>query len=130
MFWAFEKGIFQSFCKFLNDEVETGAQLGGGRGRGLPRPFLKIEKSVLILEKKVLVVVHSWVECSVQNVALRVSRRKTPKVLPCVAFFLCFWRKVYRSALIPQNLPCPKKFLVARLWNRFLGKLGKTFKTI
>ena len=29
--------------------------------------------------------------------------------------FLCFWRKVYRSTLIPQNLLCPEKFLVARM---------------
>ena len=29
--------------------------------------------------------------------------------------FMCFWRNVYRSALIPQNLPCLEKFLVAHL---------------
>ena len=30
-------------------------------------------------------------------------------------FFLCFWQNVYRSALVPWNLPCPEKFLVACL---------------
>ena len=29
--------------------------------------------------------------------------------------FVYFWRNVYRSALIPRNLPCLEKFLVARL---------------
>ena len=29
--------------------------------------------------------------------------------------FMCFWRNVYRSALVPQNLPCLEKFLVAHL---------------
>ena len=28
---------------------------------------------------------------------------------------MCFWGKVYRSAVIPQNFTCPEKFLVARL---------------
>ena len=106
-FGAFEKGIFQSFCKFLSDEVETGAQLGGGRGRGLPRPFMKIEKSVLILEEKVLVVVHSWVECSVQSVALRVSRRKPPKVLPCVAFFFVLLTKSLSKCPNSTKPPLP-----------------------
>ena len=29
--------------------------------------------------------------------------------------FVCFWRNVYRSALVPRNLLCLEKFLVARL---------------
>ena len=31
--------------------------------------------------------VHPWVESSIQNVALRVSRRKNSKVFPCGVFF-------------------------------------------
>ena len=30
-------------------------------------------------------------------------------------FFLCFQHMYYRNALIPQNLPYPKKFLVVLL---------------
>ena len=29
--------------------------------------------------------------------------------------FVCFWWNLYRSALVPRNLPCLEKFLVARL---------------
>ena len=29
--------------------------------------------------------------------------------------FVCFWRNVHRSALVPRNLFCLEKFLVARL---------------
>ena len=28
---------------------------------------------------------------------------------------MAIWRNVYQSALIPQNFPCPEKFLIARL---------------
>ena len=31
---------------------------------------------------------------------------------------MVIWRKVYQSALIPQNCPCPEKFLIARLEER------------
>ena len=51
---------------------ELGAQLEGGRGRGIPCPFLKREKkypdflksSVLILEKKLPVCVYLWLSNS------------------------------------------------------------------
>ena len=60
--------------------------------------------------------IHLWIEFSVQNVDLRVSRRNNSKILPGGAFvFLCFWLNVYRSVLIPQNLFLLGKFLVARL---------------
>ena len=80
-----------------------------GGGRSLQCPFLKIEKSALILEKGSNCL-HSWVESSIQNVVSRVSRRKKLQNV-----FRMFLTKVYRSALIPQNLPCSEKFLVACL---------------
>ena len=30
------------------------------------------------------------------------------KLCSCVVFYLCFWRNVYRSALVPPNLPALK----------------------
>ena len=36
-------------------------------------------------------------------------------MFPCCFPFLCFWRNVYWSALVPCNLLCPEIFLVARL---------------
>ena len=47
-----------NFCFFFCKEAYfyAGAQLGGGRGGGLPRPFLKTKKSALILELNALIV--------------------------------------------------------------------------
>ena len=66
--------------------------------------FLKKKK------KKDAGCVHLWVKFSNQNVILT-----NFKIFPYRVFFLCFCRNVYRSALVPQNLPCPEKFLVAYL---------------
>ena len=46
---------------------------------------------------------------------LRVSRGKNRKLLPAGPFFILLLVNVYRSRVIPRKLPCPKKFLVARL---------------
>ena len=59
--------------------------------------------------------VHPWVESSIQNTILRGCRKKCSKIFPWGAFLVCFWRKVYWSALILQNFPCPETFLVAHL---------------
>ena len=67
-----------------------GNQGGGG---GLPYPFLKIEKKSRDFRKKGPNCVHPWVESSIQNVVLRVSRRKSSKIFPCWAFFLQFSMK-------------------------------------
>ena len=57
--------------------------------------------------------VYLWIE--IQSIALRVSSRKNSKNLPCGTFFFVrFWQNVYCTALIPQNLLCPEKFLIAR----------------
>ena len=59
--------------------------------------------------------VHSWFASFIENAVLRVSGGKSSKIFPCWGFCLCFWRKVYWSALVPQNLPCRETFLVTRL---------------
>ena len=82
---------------------------------GLPCPFLKFEKSALILAKKGPNSVHLWSTYSIQNLILRVSKRKNSKIFLRGCFFLCFIQIFYRSVLIPQNFPCPEKFQVARL---------------
>ena len=54
--------------------------------------------------------------CSgVQNVVLRVSRRKNSKLFPCGIFFLGFLQNFYWRVLVPWNLACPEKFLVGHL---------------
>ena len=42
-------------------------------------------------------------------------RKKLQNVSQQGLSFVCFWRNVYRSALVPRNLLCLEKFLVARL---------------
>ena len=54
--------------------------------------------------------VYLWVKFSIQNVVLMVPRRKKIQNISLwVAFFLCFWRNVYWSALFPWNFHCPEK---------------------
>ena len=67
----------------FRNTILSGAQLGGGEGRS-SLPFLKIEKNALILgkkKKKTMIVSIFWVKCSIQNIVLRVSRKKAPKFL-------------------------------------------------
>ena len=90
----------------------SGAQLGGRDGGEAPQPFFENQKKALILEKKGPNCVHSWVESSIQNVVLRVSWRKSYKILPCRAFFLVFLTK---GLLKCPNFTSPESFLVARL---------------
>ena len=59
----------------------------------LPCPFFKIEESALIFEKKYPDRVHLWVKSSIQNVVLRVSRRKSAKCSPAGPFFLVLFTK-------------------------------------
>ena len=56
---------------------------------------------------------HLWVQFSIQNVVLRVSRRKNSK--KCGVFFSCVFDEMFIKPLVPQNLSCPETFLVRRL---------------
>ena len=57
-----------------------------------------------------------WVKFSIQNVVLKVARRKTLKCFACSTLLSCvFDESIHQSALIPQNLPCFEKLLVAHL---------------
>ena len=54
-------------------------------------------------EKKGHDCVHQLIKFSIQNVVLKVHRRKKlENVILEGLFFLCFWRNVYRSALVPH----------------------------
>ena len=78
--------------------------------------------------------IYLWIE--IQKIALRVSSRKNSKHLPCGTFFFVrFWQNVYCTAVIPQNLLCPEKFLIApplMLWclelRKYLKELLKYLK--
>ena len=61
--------------------------------------------------------VHHWIESSIQNIVLRVSRIKAPTFSPVESFFFCFsfFVCVYRSVLIPQNFIALKNIWL-RAW--------------
>ena len=79
-----------------NSVAITSMQLRG-EGRA-PLPFLKIEKSVLILERKPLIVsifglLFPFVDFL--STDLRVSWRKNSKMFPCVASFSCVFDEMF-----------------------------------
>ena len=80
--------------------------------------------------------VRLWVKFLILNAVLGVTRRKNLRnfSLWCLTFTCCS-ENVYRSAIIPRSLPCPKKLSVVSLYltlptsthSRFLIKyLAKT----
>ena len=58
----------------------AGPQLGQKEGGGLPCPFFENKK-------KCPDCVHPYIKFSIQNVVLRVSKRKNFEMFPCEAFF-------------------------------------------
>ena len=100
----------------IGTTIFIGIQLGG-RGRS-PLPLFENQKC-LCFGKKGPDCVHLCVEFSIQNANSRVFRWKNSKMFPCLqglfSFFLFFWQNVYCSVLVPRNLPCPEKFVIAHL---------------
>ena len=84
--WHSQKSLFNHFKGCLNkfkdiDSAKiTGLQL---RGRGENSPTLfQNRKNCLDFEKKEPDCAHLWVKLSIQNIVLRVSRRKNSKMFP------------------------------------------------
>ena len=78
-----------------------------------PAVFWKLKKMPWFWKKTVLIV--CIIVLNHQNVVFRVSSIKSFNIFPYRALSSYFYGEVYRSALIPQNLPCPENFLVAHL---------------
>ena len=62
-----------------------------GEGEASPAPFWKSRKSTLILKKSV----HPWITLSIQNVVLRVTRRKSSQIFPYGTFFSCVFNEIF-----------------------------------
>ena len=83
-----------------------------GGGRRPPLPYFGNWKEVpQFLGKNVLTGVIYGLNFPFKAPFLRVSWR----IFPAWPFFFLLQMIVYRSALIPRKLPCPKIFLVTRL---------------
>ena len=113
--------------KFINSYVKfwrkrhnrrtTKRRGRGGRGGRPPLPFFENRKKCPDFGKKGPNCVHPWVESSIQNVVLGVSRRKSSKIFPCRAFFCVFLTKSLSKCPNSTKPPLPEKFLVARLYS-------------
>ena len=64
-----------------------------GLGSRPPLPFFENRKKHPDFGKEGPDSVHLWVKYSIQNVVLRVSRRKNSKIFPAGPFFLVFLTK-------------------------------------
>ena len=86
-----------------------------------PRSFSKIGKKCPNLLRKCPDCGHQWVKFSIKNAIFKSFQAKKMEIFfPARPFFLVLQVNVYRSALIPRTLPCPKKFLVTRLYLHLL----------
>ena len=79
----------------------------GGDGGKPPLPFYENRPD---FGKKGSSCVHPWVESSIQNVVLRVSRRKSSKTIPCGAFFCVFDEKFIEMPKFHKTFPVLKNF--------------------
>ena len=79
----------------------------------------KLEEILLIWRKNVLIVVIVGRIPHLKSNFEEVPGKITGDILPARPFFLALLVNVYRSALIPIKLPCPKKFLARAWWIQF-----------
>ena len=110
--WHSQNSLFKHFQEYLGifrgiDQYSatfTSAQLGG-RGEASPVLF-ENRKKCLGFGKKGPDCDH-WVKLSIQNVLLRIPRRKNTKMDPCGASFLVFLPKYLSMCSRSINLYLP-----------------------
>ena len=73
--------------------LKPGAQLGREGGGRPPLPFFEYQKKCPDFAKKGPDCVHSYIIFTIQNVVLRVSRRKISEIFAAGLFFLEFLTK-------------------------------------
>ena len=110
------------FCLFLVQARNQKGKGGGGGGGRRGVPFRKLEIGVLIWGKNVLIVAIHGLNFSFKMLFLRVSRRENSKFSLWSFSSLCYRCNIYRTAIIPRKLPCPEKFLVMFLLDRWCQK--------
>ena len=109
------------FCLFLV-QVRNQKDKEGEGGEVSPTLFRKLEIGVLIWGKNVLIVAIHGLNFSFKMLFLRVSRRENSKFSLWSFSSLCYRCNIYRTAIIPRKLPCPEKFLVMFLLDRWCQK--------
>ena len=100
---------------------KPGAQLGGGGwggGGGGEGGGGEASPALFWNSKKCPDCVHLWVKFSIQNVVLKLSRRKNSNILPCGAFFLVFVTKSSSQCTNSTRPPPPWKIAGCKpTWN-------------
>ena len=87
-------GIFREIDGFIHTHRSATKEGVNGR-RGATLPFLQSEKNALILEKKSPHCAHLLLKVSIQNVVLRVPRRKNSKMFPCGTIFYFIFEEMF-----------------------------------
>ena len=96
---------FSTIGQFSNNMKDVG----GRRGRRLACHFLKIEKSVLTLEKRPDCV-HLWVKIFIRNVVFNSIQEKKVQNFPCWLFFCIFDEMFIEVPQFHETSPALKIF--------------------
>ena len=99
-FWKlfFQKNYYNSVLWFCLSRRAIRGGEGGEREEGggrPPLPYFENRKKVPWFCKKCPDCVHLWVKFSIQNVILRMFRRKNSQIFPCVAFFSSVFDRMF-----------------------------------
>ena len=87
VFDVFIWSLLHLHVAYLN---KSGAQLGGEGGGKPPLSFFENQKKLPWFWRKIPWLCPSLIKFAIQNVVLKVSKRKNSKIFPCGAFFLDF----------------------------------------
>ena len=99
-------GIFTEIDAFINTHRNAAKEGVSGWGS----TFFWKAKTMHGFGEKRSHCVHYWLKFSIQNVVLRVSKRKTLKCFPAGPFFLVFLTKYLWKCLSSTKLPLPENF--------------------
>ena len=98
----------------------------GESGGRPPLPFFENRRNCPDLGKKSHDCVHLWVKFSIENIILRVSRRKNSKKFPCGAFFVLLMKCLSKcpnstKPLLPWKISgCAPGYISNIPWFQFL----------
>ena len=96
----------------------AGAQIVGTAGRPL-LPFFESRKKCPGFGKKGRNFTHLLITFSIENVVLRVSRRKTSKFLPCGAFGIVFLFFTFDQTYSGSHCRCKIDYIWIKLFSCF-----------
>ena len=117
------RSINQQFLLFNNLQNKINSWFimrltRGGEGKDFSKCFSKLEKSILIFGKNVLIG-HLWVKFFIYSAILKSFWEIKLEIFPCGAFLIWVVDNCLSKDPNSRKLPCPKEFLVMRLFILF-----------